>query len=229
MGYPVRWRVQSAVARWGVDSRKLETLQQLPRVGTWARERGADDRPGFATREEMYAHLADTYLTGPVDYLEFGVHKGKSIREWSRLVTDPDARFVGFDSFEGLPEHWEQVVRRVDADVFDVGGRTPEIDDPRVSFQVGWFQDTLPAFLEKFEPQRQLIVHCDADIYSSTLFVLTQCDRILQPGTIVVFDEFASVLNEFSALADYCSAYRRDYEVLAHASYFYGHLAIRMR
>jgi hypothetical protein len=144
-------------------------------------------------------------------------------------VPDPDSRFVGFDSFEGLPEDWQQVGGRVDADVFDVGGELPEIDDPRVSFEAGWFQDTLPPFLERFETERQLVVHCDADIYSSTLFVLTQCDQILVPGTIVVFDEFASVLNEFRALGDYCAAYRRDYDVLASASYFFGHLAIRMR
>jgi len=222
--------MKSAIARRGVDSRVFEQLQQLPRLGTWEKERVPAGCPHFPHREAMYAHIVDTYLgDGPVDYLEFGVHKGKSIREWSRLVSDPDSRFVGFDSFEGLPEDWEQVAARVDTDHFNVGGKPPEIDDPRVSFETGWFQDTLPPFLDKFERRDQLVVHCDADIYSSTLFVLTQCDRILRPGTIVMFDEFASVLNEFSALADYCSAYRRDYEVLAHASYFYGHLAIRMR
>jgi O-methyltransferase len=229
MGYPVRWRMKAAVARWGVDSRLLENLQQLPRIGSWANERVPEGCPHFPTREGMYAHLAATFLTGPIDYLEFGVHRGKSMREWSRLVPHPEARFVGFDSFEGLPEDWEQVGTRVDADVFDVGGRAPEIDDPRVSFETGWFQDTLPRFLDTFDPQDQLVVNCDADIYSSTLYALTQCDRILVPGTIVIFDEFASVLNEFSALADYCAAYRRDYEVIAHAQYFYGHLAVRMK
>lgn len=225
---PVRWRVKSAIARRGFDSTVLDQLQQLPKIGSWEKERVPAGCPHFSSREAMYEYLVGRYLGGPVDYLEFGVHRGKSMREWARLVPDPDARFVGFDSFEGLPEDWQQVAARVDTDHFDVGGRPPEIDDPRVSFQVGWFQDTLPPFLDKFEPREQLVVHCDADIYSSTLYLLTMCDRILRPGTIVLFDEFASVLNEFSALADYCSAYRRDYEVIAHAHYFYGHLAIRM-
>jgi hypothetical protein len=48
------------------------------------------------------------------------------------------------------------------------------------------------------------------------------------PGSIVVIDEFSSVLHEFAALRDYCSAYRRRYTVLASAYTYFGHLAIRM-
>jgi hypothetical protein len=54
----------------------------------------------------------------------------------------------------------------------------------------------------------------DADLHSSTIYALTQLDPFL-PGAIVIFDEWANPLHEFRALHDYCSAYRRDYEVLA--------------
>jgi len=50
---------------------------------------------------------------------------------------------------------------------------------------------------------------------------------------VVLFDEFSSMLHEFRALEDYCSAFRRDYEVVgvvgrgAYTSYF-PQIAIRM-
>jgi hypothetical protein len=57
---------------------------------------------------------------------------------------------------------------------------------------------------------------------------LTKCDDLLVPGSIVIFDEFSSVLNEFAALADYCSAYRRSYEVIGATSEYFAQIAIRM-
>jgi len=112
---------------------------------------------------------------------------------------------------------------------FDTGGSVPQVDDDRVEFVKGLFQDTVGEFLVKFEPRSQLVLHADADLYSSTLYTLTKCDDILVPGSIVIFDEFSSVLNEFAALADYCSAYRREYDVVAATSEYFAQVAIRMR
>ena len=42
----------------------------------------------------------------------------------------------------------------------------------RISFVKGWFQNTLPGFLNGFSPRSRLIVHNDSDLYSSTLFTL---------------------------------------------------------
>ena len=72
---------------------------------------------------------------------------------------------------------------------------------------------------------RPLIIHMDADLYSSTLFVLTYLSDYL-PGANVIFDEFDSAFDEFRALEDYCSAYRRSYEVLAVTDWC-EHVAIR--
>jgi hypothetical protein len=66
-----------------------------------------------------------------------------------------------------------------------------------------------------------LIVHNDSDLYSSTLFCLTTLDRIIAPGTIVIFDEFGDVMHEFRALQDYLASYRREVEVLcSHDNFF---------
>ena len=52
---------------------------------------------------------------------------------------------------------------------FDVGGAIPVIDDPRVEFVKGYFQDTLPGFLDCFQLTNRLVVHTDADLYTPML------------------------------------------------------------
>lgn len=226
------FRIKSkvAIAKVGVDSRRLDTLVNLPKIETWRREHVPAGTPAFAERTAMYDHVhAQLVGDAAIDYLEFGVFQGDSIRHWSSLNKNPESRFYGFDSFEGLPEDWKRFDGQMVKAHFDVDGVLPDIDDDRVSFVPGWFQHTVDTFLEKFEPQGQLVVHVDSDLYSSALYVLTRLDALLVPGTIVVFDEFSSVLNEFQALDNYCSAYMREYDVLASAWHYFGHLAIRMR
>jgi hypothetical protein len=55
-------------------------------------------------------------------YLEFGVWRGKSLRYWVSHINEPSARFVGFDSFEGLPDDWNWSMRRA---AFSVAGTLP--------------------------------------------------------------------------------------------------------
>jgi O-methyltransferase len=151
---------------------------------------------------------------GRIDYLEFGVAHGSSLRRWLELSRHPDSRFIGFDSFEGLPEDWDTGAGVKTAGTFGRAGQPPPIDDPRVQLIKGWFQDTVPNFLETFKPRPPVVVHLDADLYSSTLYVLTLLDRVLRGGAVLIFDEFHVADHEFRAFADYTSAYRRNYSVL---------------
>lgn len=56
--------------------------------------------------------------------------------------------------------------------------------------------------------------------------MLTRANNIIKPGTIIIFDEFYSVMHEFRALEDYCSAYMRNYSVIAATR---NHLEIAIR
>jgi hypothetical protein len=181
----------------------------------------------LASREDLYTQVSDARLEGgrrAIDYLEFGVFEGASIRFWSSLNQNPESRFYGFDSFEGLPEDWHAGKRK---GAFSTGGKLPDIADPRVRFVAGWFQTSLRGFMELYHPQRQLVIHVDCDIYSSTLYCLTTLDPLLKPGTLIVFDDFFDALHVYRALSDYCSAYLRQYKILFR-THELGQVAIEM-
>ncbi len=169
----------------------------------------------LGSREELYRYVSDI-LVGTsdkaIDYLEFGVFEGASIGQWCALNHNPGSRFFGFDSFEGLPEDWHSGKRK---GAFSTGGKLPQIEDPRVSFVAGWFQQSLRGFLASYRPQSQLVIHVDCDLYSSTLYCLTALDPMISPGTLIVLDDFFDALHVYRALTDYCSAYLRQYKIVA--------------
>jgi Macrocin-O-methyltransferase (TylF) len=131
-------------------------------------------------------------------YLEFGVGGGRSLRWWSTNLVQPDAKLVGFDSFQGLPEDWSPWYR---AGAFKVNG-PPQIDDSRVSFQIGWFSETLPGFT--VPDHDQVILNVDCDLYSSTATVLRWAEPYLRPGTLIYFDEFPDRDHERKAFNELC-------------------------
>lgn len=116
--------------------------------------------------------------------LEFGVAGGRSINHIAGLCSDE--KVFGFDSFRGLPEHWSG--NRFSFRNFDQQGRVPDVPS-NVQLFAGWFSDTLPTFLAE-HPEQVGFLHVDCDIYSSTQYVLETLASRLQPGCVVVFDEF---------------------------------------
>lgn len=180
----------------------------------------------LGSREDLYRYVSGT-LAGSdkaIDYLEFGVFEGASIGQWCALNQNASSRFFGFDSFEGLPEDWHSGMRR---GAFSTGGKLPEIADARVSFVTGWFQQSLRGFMASYRPQSQLVLHIDCDLYSSTLYCLTTLDPVIAPGTLIVLDDFFDALHVYRGLADYCSAYVRQYKILAR-THELGQAAIMM-
>jgi O-methyltransferase len=196
--------------RHGAYSNWLDRINRLPLAREFIAQ--SPNAPRFPRREPMWEYIANKD-PGPIDYLEFGVHQGDSLLYWASINEHPKSRFFGFDSFEGLPEHWN---RNYPKGCFDMAGEQPNSSDPRVKFIKGWFQDTLGDFLGRYfsPPGTRRIVHVDCDLYSSTLYCLTMLDKVLEPGTIVIFDEFGDVQHEFRALEDYMASYRRSARLL---------------
>ena len=168
------------------------------------------------TREDLYYYINDLCCKrAPIDYLEFGVAHGFSLMYWLNLNKNNQSKFYGFDTFEGLPEPFDRIKHTDPIGAFSNNGEYPKIDDDRVRFVKGLFQDTLQTFLSTYSPNNRLIVHNDSDLYSSSLYLLTRLNDFLITGSIIIFDEFFCSSHEFQAFYDYTISYRRSYEVLA--------------
>jgi hypothetical protein len=201
MKYP---RLKEWLTKFGasLSERKMHFLNGVFNhiyVGHWMRQRGYGIPFRRPNRESVYQTLSKN-IVEPVTYLEFGVFDGTSMRRWSKLLQNPETTFSGFDSFEGLPEKWRMAA---DKETFNLKGNIPQFDDKRVKLFQGWFTDTLPDYLKNFQPKGTLVLHLDADLYISTIFVLNQLRPFLQPGTILLFDEFFDHDHELRALEEF--------------------------
>jgi O-methyltransferase len=183
--------------------------------GDWQRN---SERYVYDRRYSLYSEILDKegLNDSPIDYLEFGVWQGDSINWWLGHVLNPGSQFVGFDCFTGLPEDWGGHP----AGTFDVGGKPPEVNDSRCSFQVGLFQETVPRFMKSFHPAARKVIHMDADIFTSTLYVLMSIAPALRPGDVIFFDDFADPTNEFHAFDEFASCVQLQYKLLGMVNNF---------
>jgi len=114
--------------------------------------------------------------------MEFGVYKGETINYIATLL--PNKQIYGFDSFEGLPETWR----------YNFYKGTFKIDTlPKTRNNVilikGWFEDTLPIFIEKIGNSPISFMHVDCDLYSSTKTIFYYLKNNIVPGAVIGFDE----------------------------------------
>ncbi len=182
-------------------------------------------RVKYEERFNLHQFVIDTELSdSDFDYFEFGVAEGTSFKWWTKKIQNPNCRFYGFDVFTGLPEDFGVMKKSH----YDTKGSTPSLNDERVTFVSGLFQDSLPEFLKNYEnSEKRKVIHMDADLYSSTLYVLTILYPILRKDDIIIFDEFGVPTHEFKAFSEFVSAYNLKYEVLG-AINNYLQLAIKL-
>jgi O-methyltransferase len=206
----------TAVAYWARFSRWCST-HPTP---------GASNGKNGKGRDWLYKSVIEREALdqGPINYLEFGVYRGESLRLWLAGILHPDSRFVGFDTFTGLPERWRPTEQ---AGHFNANGVVPDIKDRRCSLEVGLFQDTLPGFVARTNLSGRLVINLDADMFTSTLFVLTTLAPYLKPGSLIFFDEFSCPLDEFRAFEEFVRSFRVKYEVIA-AVYGYTRICIKV-
>jgi hypothetical protein len=149
-----------------------------------------------------------------IDYFEFGVGGGHSFQWWLQNNKNQESRFFGFDTFEGLPETWGAFEKGSMA----VQLESLDITDSRANFYKGLFQQTLVPFLEIYDAKNQKLIHLDSDLFSSTIFTLSQLYRFLKNGDILLFDEFAVPQHEFLAFKIFTESFYVKYEVIGAAN-----------
>ena len=153
-------------------------------------------------------------------FYEFGVWRGSSFKYLIKAFK----KGYGFDTFTGIPEDWhDETVGTYSSD-----GAIPKIHGGE--FIVGEFQDTLIEFFSVSRPKAS-VINFDADLYSSTLCALRACQNVIDPSTILIFDEFLINENweedEYKALTEFCTENNFNYEVLA-VSFFTKQVALRL-
>ncbi|MEP6648156.1 MAG: class I SAM-dependent methyltransferase, partial [Saprospiraceae bacterium] len=152
----------------------------------------------------------------PVMYLEFGVSEGYSFRWWANANQHKDSTFFGFDTFEGLPESWGTYGKG------DMSAGVPATKDSRSTFIKGLFQDTLFDFIRSHNlTDHRKIIHLDADLFSSTLFVLTSLAPFLSKGDILFFDEFNVPNHEWMAYQIFTDSFYVKTEILGAVNNYY--------
>lgn len=156
-------------------------------------------------RFQLYEYVTDklNLKNEEVDYLEFGVCGGHSFKWWISNCNNSNSKFYGFDTFEGLPENWGTYNKG------DMTANIPAVNDARAEFVKGLFQNTLKDFLSDHNMKngKRKIIHLDADLFSSTLFVLTSLAPFLKRGDVLLFDEFNVPNHEFFAFKMFCDSY----------------------
>jgi len=132
-------------------------------------------------------------------WAQFGVSNGESAL-WMEGGAE---ELYLFDSFQGLPEDWSSKFPKG-----HFATTVPKFSSSKVKVVEGWFEDTVLDYaLHRFG-----LVHMDADLYSSTKFVLETINVF--KGQVFVFDEMFGTQecldNEWRAFQEW----REDYDIL---------------
>ena len=130
------------------------------------------------------ADLALAFHLMPDDGLccEFGVMEGRTFRPFAEALAP--RKLYGFDWFQGLPETWAPVM----APKGSMACAIPTDLPVNTELVIGLFQDTLEPFLRTHDGP-VAFCHFDADLYSSTKYVLGKVGPRLADGAILIFDE----------------------------------------
>jgi hypothetical protein len=160
-------------------------------------------RFAYKRRRELFLDIAFfAHVNRPIDgyYFEFGCFTANTMRtafdSFHHLF---DWHYVAFDSFEGLPEIgeidkqviWEKgKLKMTEKDFIEICTRHG-IPRDRLTTVKGFYDLSLTNELkQRLMPQKAAVVYIDCDLYLSTVPVLRFIKDFLQPGTVIVFDDW---------------------------------------
>jgi O-methyltransferase len=150
----------------------------------------------------------------PGDLVECGVWRGgmSAALAWAL----PNRHSVLFDSFVGLPDareidgpaavHWSTEVREHDnctAEEEWAHEAMRRVDQTDYEVVKGWFDETLPEWAAQQRPIA--VLRLDGDWYDSTTTCLEQLFPLVQPGGVVIIDDYFDWDGCARAVHDYLS------------------------
>lgn len=143
----------------------------------------------FPSRDQALELAVQLARPIPGHIVEFGVYKGRSTRTirdelWVSSLWDRrqrGKRIYACDSFHGLPAAYENLPAGNFA--------TPVPRLAMVRIVEGFFEESLTPELAR-QVGKVSLAHFDADLHSSTACALDWLTPLLQPGSLLLFDEF---------------------------------------
>jgi len=158
---------------------------------------------GRNERQRIFLSIARfLHINRPISgyYFEFGCNEANTMRmAWDAFHHLFDLTYVGFDSFEGLPEIddidkqeiWEKgKLAYAEQEFIKTVTRHGMPKDKLVTVR-GFYDAVLTEQLKsQFLPGKAAMIYVDCDLYRSTVPVLAWIVDFLQRGTVVVFDDW---------------------------------------
>jgi O-methyltransferase len=162
--------------------------------------------------------LAKQYSQVPGIIVECGVWRGGMIAAIADVLQDDSREYYLFDSFEGLPDakeidgpsatEWQQdkqSTRYFDnckAEMSFAESALKKAGCQKYKLIKGWFKDTLPSF----NPEKPIaILRLDGDWYESTMDCMVALYPKVQPGGLILIDDYYTWDGCAKAIHDYLS------------------------
>ncbi|WP_198135162.1 TylF/MycF/NovP-related O-methyltransferase [Rhodopseudomonas palustris] len=182
------------------DTFRMLQISRLSARGRWLRTYA---RHIDAEREYLFLCIARfANVNRPIEgyYMEFGCFSAKTMR----LAYDSfhhlfDWQYIGFDSFEGLPEiaaidrqeAWQKGKLATAEENFVRICRRHGIPAEQLRTVKGFYSESLtPRLAQELLPRKAAVIYVDCDLYLSTVPILSFAVDFLQVGTIIVFDDW---------------------------------------
>ena len=189
--------------------RSVEGVQTFPILKTKKLQKLWKSDIKKSTRE-LHDYVIKFFEGQTISFFEFGVFEGRTIKYFSENMKNSSNTFVGFDSFTGMPETYDYP--GISLGHFSLEGAFPNIDDKRVKFVKGYFNQNKNEIKKELNRSSNTkLVHFDADLFSSTLYVLFQLDD--HTPYYGLFDEFGG--DEVRALYSYLISTDKEVEIIS--------------
>ena len=166
---------------------------------------GVYERMALAYAPHLYWLLPYVEKLGKAKMVECGVAKGGVIACCSKV--NPELEVIGLDSWEPMPdftekdnaevcEPWKNMSWGTPQDVYNTY-KTLQAPTDKLTLIKGWFEDTIPPNIDKFNDLD--ILRIDSDYYDSIKYCLDTLYDKVKPGGVIIFDDWTWNLKGVSA------------------------------
>ena len=187
-------------------------------IQSWEFEKSEfTDVTPFDTHEELVLECIKRTNPKLINWIELGVATGNSIRLFSSIAKKLglSPKISGFDSFEGMPEDWHGRVKKG-----DLSHPMPKFKDKNITLFKGWFETSLPEFVDRELTEQIGFLHIDSDLYSSAKTAFENFTNYIGSGTVILFDEYWNYAeyadHEYKAFGEFIQDNELEFEYIGY-------------